>query len=225
MVKMGKGLAVIAWLMILAGMTGCSSTLIKTYEGDTLEAGQAGVLQAPEDIVVKVVNGKQMKSFLMDNLALSYALKPGPNTVLFKYESIWATPKKADDYRASVEEVASGMQEIELNVQAGESYSFEFVRPQTRAEAKALAQGFQAAVVSNNGTRVVSRPYVERKDVLVAAAQPVTSSAMVPAANVAVAPTASVPVAADLSNIEAMKVIWQTASPEEKKAFLKWAFK
>ena len=78
--------------MVVMSLVGCASSVsvVETWEGNPAAASNAATLEAPGEIRVTRVNGRAMTNFLMDDLALDYALLPGENEVVFVYKTIWA---------------------------------------------------------------------------------------------------------------------------------------
>ena len=86
--RLFKLLAVLASVV----MAGCASSVarVDTWEGQLPATTKPAVLQAPGEIQVVSVNGRNMTNFLIEDLALDYGLLPGENEVVFRYKTIWA---------------------------------------------------------------------------------------------------------------------------------------
>ena len=94
--------------------------------------------------------------------------------------------------------------------------SFEFDDVEDIREARAFAERFTANVVDSQGNVLAS------SDLYVATAEQDVSEQV---AELGAQGGQLESKAAGLPPLEAMKVIWEGASAEDKKAFLKWAFK
>ena len=75
--RLFKLLAVLASVV----MAGCASSVARgdTWEGQLPATTKPAVLQAPGEIQVISVNGRNMTNFLIEDLALDYGLLPGEN--------------------------------------------------------------------------------------------------------------------------------------------------
>ena len=241
------------WVAILSlvFLAGCSSTsLIKTYDGPKVDVSRSAVLSTTGGIEIISVNGQEVKAYLIPELDLNYQILPGQNSVVFTHETLWAKSGKREEGESNSELIVTEPMQMSFNAKAGEVYSFIFGHPESRAEASEFAKTFKATLVdSSEGFVAESTLYadalktVENK----AAAAPVSANA----ASVGVsssgtsgysAPVAAVGVGAavavssasvsdgavqggGLPTIDALKVLWDSASTNEKKEFLKWAFK
>lgn len=202
----------LACVMALA-ITGCASTMsrVTTWEGNPDEAAQAATLKAPGAIRVLKVNGRSMTNFLMDDIALDYALLPGENQVVFTYKTIWAKKGVVDNGESKVHVVESKPQVVRFEVKPDSVYRFAFEKPASRTEAQAQMENFSAAIVSDTGQEVArSQVWTEKQEQ--AARTPVPSA------------TGNAADAESGSALDRLKAIWPTATEEEKRAFLRWAF-
>jgi len=206
--------------LVLLFLAGCSTKPVQVYEGEALAADQQAMITAGENIEITRINGKKMKEYLLSNIDTHYALKPGKQKVVFNYTSVWAVSKVGPDGERS-ELVESGPQFVEFDASAGQALSFDFKDVANVREARDFALAFVASVVDQNGNIVaMSEPYDAEKH------SPVSAAVVADApANVAVTATPSAPIDQGLPTIDALKVLWDQASSEEKKEFLKWAFK
>ncbi len=201
-------------LVVATGMAGCSSSMtrVQTWEGKPMDASGVAVLEAPGEIQVAEVNGRSVTNFLMDDLALDYELLPGNNRIVFSYKTIWAKSTVVKNGESKVATVTSEPQVVDLVARAGETYRFRFDKPASRAEAEAMMADFSASIVSASGAVVAtSSVYTgpERSDELLAG----------PASG-----TATSAAAGDVDTLETMKLLWQRATADEKREFLRWAF-
>lgn len=235
-----SGFAVWACLLMMLSATGCSTNqLLKTWNGPDLAAGQVGILHAPADVEVVSVNGKDMTSYLLKDLALNYQLYPGVNQVLFKYRSLWAKTGRVDNGESKADLIESALQQVTIDVQPGADYTFAFSRPADKAGALVRAESFKANLLDAN-QRVVaaSVAYVAPAPQPLQAQQgqiqqgqaqqpltvlhcppPAESATVVSGQAAAASPATSLPTS------EGLKVLWEQATSEEKKEFLRWAFK
>lgn len=199
-------------------LAGCSSSMsrVQTWQGEPVEASEVAVLKAPGSIQVSQVNGRNMSNFLMDDLALDYELLPGDNQVVFSYKTIWAKSGVVRNGESKVHVVETPPLAATFKAQPGATYRFDFDQPSSRQEAEAMAENFTARIVDNSGT-------------LVAEASPHDPSASRPRLTTRAPVSARTGEAAavmggDLQTLEALKVLWENASEDDKRAFLRWAF-
>ncbi|WP_372965482.1 DUF2057 family protein [Marinobacter sp.] len=200
-----------AVIMVSLLMAGCASSLSKidTWDGDLPEAVEPAVLKAPGNIQVAEVNGKSMKNFLMDDLALDYGLRPGNNEVVFSYKTIWAKSGVVDNGESKVHVIRTEPKVVRFNAEAGTVYHFEFDEPSTRREAEALRDSFTASIVSSTGEHVAEADaWSGRSEVRTPVSAGGTSSYTGATAN----------------TLEKLQALWGEATDEEKKTFLRWAF-
>jgi len=231
------------WMVLLAAVvlvSACtaSSRVIKVYEGDTLTPAQVAKLEVPEDIDLIELDGEVQKDYLLENLALTYDLRPGEHMVVYKYSGLWAKVRQSDDAdEPRAELVESELRQAKVNMVAGKSYAFNFVRPESRDQAQEFAKNFAAVLVTDEGSVVAKDSrYVKPVNAPAEAAPAGQLATAFPNATVATGPAASttgvaaIPAApvssmdAGLSRLDALKVLWGKSSAEEKKEFLRWAF-
>lgn len=202
-------------LLLVVLISACSGKAVKTYEGAALPEGEVALLIAGDNIEVTRVDGKEMKKYLLSEIDTTYALTPGKHRIVFNYTSVWAVaPRGPEDPRSEL--VESPLQVVEIEVQAGDRLSFEFDEVADVREARAFAERFTANVVDNQGQVIAT------SDLYREAVEPQVAEQTVEQANVA--EDGSTSKTGGLPALEAMKVIWEGASPEDKKAFLKWAY-
>ncbi len=196
--------------VLVVALAGCSTSMtrVETWEGEPEEASQASTLKAPGAIKVTQVNGRNMSSFLMDDLALDYALLPGENEVVFTHKTIWAKSGVVENGESKVHVYLSEPQVVRFNADQDEVYRFSFPEPQSRAEAEQMAETFMATVVNEEGQAVATSQ--------VWAPKPASDRTPIPASRAVDA--------ADENALERLKAVWATATEDEKKAFLRWAF-
>ncbi len=228
------------WIMVLVTvvlLSACtaSSRVVKVYEGDTLPPNQVAKLEVPEDIDLVELDGKAQKDYLLENLALTYDLTPGEHTVVYKYAGLWSKTRQSNDAEERrAEVVESELRQTKINMVAGKTYTFNFVRPESRADAQKFAKTFSAVLVTDEGRSVAKDSrYVKPSDTPPVAATisqpatafPATTSGAAVTASVAAIPAAPVSsLETGLSRLDALKVLWGKSSAEEKKEFLRWAF-
>lgn len=199
--------------VVMMSLVGCASSVsvVETWDGNPAAAASAATLKTPGEIRVTRVNGRVMTNFLMDDLALDYALLPGENEVVFVYKTIWAKSGVVRNGESKVHVIESEPQVVRFEAEAGETYRFEFDQPESRQEAERVMPEFSAMIVSSSGQSVVSSTVWD--------GQPIASSRTPIPEPV----SESAPVN-NGSSLEQLKSIWETASDEDKKAFLRWAF-
>ncbi len=231
----GKLVAFVALLLVLAGCSG--NKIVPTYGGTKLPKEQVAVLTAGENISVLEVNGEPVPKYLLSNIEVKYGLKPGPNRILFQYRSVWANHQRDEDGPRAVE-VSSAPREVNVLANAGDTLYFDYASAGNVREARALAENFKARVRNARGDVVAESqmPVPEEEQVAISpgpdesagesglmgaeGAVLVTPQSL---AATRAAPAASAPTGA-LPALEGLKVLWNQASNDEKKAFLKWAF-
>lgn len=205
------------FLLVLAG---CSSAITKleTWDGSPATAVNAATLKAPGVIHVSQVNGRSMTNYLMDDLALDYALLPGENQVVFTYKTIWAKSGVVRDGESKVHVIESEPQVVRFEAAPNETYRFEFDKPESRRQAEEMIPKFSAAVVGASGQALARSSNWSPGDSALVARTPVSEGS-------------SNQVASDealsgngMSSLERLKVVWGTATDEERKSFLRWAF-
>lgn len=196
--------------LVLVTMVGCASSLtrIDTWEGAPEAAAQSATLKAPGAVNVARVNGRNMSNFLVDDLPLNYGLLPGENEVVFTHKTIWAKSGVVQNDESKVHVYVTEPQVVRFDAQPGEVYRFEIPEPGSRADAEQMSENFQATVVTGEGRVVAaSEPWSPER---VSARTPIPAGAPVPEG--------------EDNALERLKAVWATATEEEKKAFLRWAF-
>lgn len=196
--------------VLVVALAGCASSMtrVETWEGEPEAASQAATLKTPGAIKVTRVNSQNMNNFLMDDLALDYALLPGENQVVFTHKTIWAKSGVVENGESKVHVYLSEPQVVRFNAEQDEVYRFRFPEPASRAEAEQMAETFMATVVTEDGQAVATSQ--------VWAPTPDSDRTPIPASRVADS--------ADGTALERLKAVWATATEDEKKAFLRWAF-
>lgn len=201
-------------LMISLVLFGCASDkIVKTYKGKVLAKDDIAVLTAPENITLLSVNGHDVQQYLLSNLSVNYGLKEGENLVVFKYESIWSKAKRDEETGSRVDVVESEPLEVLILAKPGAKYNFNVEPASNVREAKILASNFVAQVVDENEKLITEsvalNTYQKAKVALVQEQKEkvLASDGLV-----------------SVSVIEQLKLLWPSATAEEKKAFLVWVF-
>lgn len=199
---------------LLLSLVGCASnvSVVETWEGNPAAATRAATLEVPGDVRVTRVNGRRMGNFLMNDLALDYALLPGENEVVFVYKTIWAKSGVVRNGESKVHVVESQPQVVRFAANADETYGFEFDQPASRQEAEQEMPGFSADIVSSSGATVATSTVWDPEQQATTSRTPIPASAPGDVR------------ASDDGALEQLKSVWETASEDEKKAFLRWAF-
>lgn len=194
--------------LALTSVAACSSSAVRldTWKGNPEAAAQAATLKAPGSIEVIEVNGRSMKNYLMDDLALDYGLLPGENRVVFSYKSIWAKSGVVENGESKVHVYETEPQVVSFRAEPGAVYSFRFDKPETRGEAEQSLESFSASIVDASGTVVANSSAWEPARTPIPSVESVTSSGV------------------EGDTLEVLKAVWATATEEEKKTFLRWAF-
>lgn len=198
--------------ILLLALAGCSSNVAKveTWQGSPASATNAATLEAPGPIQVSQVNGQKMTSFLMDDFALNYALLPGENEVVFTHKTIWAKSGVVENGESKVHVVKSAPQVVRFNAEPDAVYRFRYDQPKSRSEAEEMLEGFSATVIEEDGQVVAESSVWEPSKV----------SDRTPSLSGSQAAEA----ASGGSALNTLKSVWATATEDEKKAFLRWAF-
>ncbi|MBK1874687.1 MULTISPECIES: DUF2057 family protein [Marinobacter] len=199
--------------LLLTTLVGCSMavTKLETWEGEPAGAENAAVLKAPGVIHVSQVNGREMKSYLMDDLALDYALLPGENEVVFTYKTIWAKSGVVDNGESKVHVIESKPQVVRFEASPDAIYQFEFSKPESRKQAEKEMPEFSAAIVGAEGAALAYSTNWSPADSPRADRAPMLSDGNAVADD-------------GVDALSRLKSVWETASDEDKKAFLRWAF-
>jgi uncharacterized protein YccT (UPF0319 family) len=209
-----RSFRLISLVLFVFGLVACSGKPVKTYEGEALSESEVAILIAGDNIEIKQVNGKPVPEYLLKNLETKYALKPGKNSVVFIYTSVWATAGQNDDARSEL--IESGPQYLEFDAKPGAVYTFEFDEAGDRREARAMASDFTANLVTVSGGLVTtSAGYVPVEPEVDASGTEVLGN---------VRQLDCAPAETSLSGVEGMKALWKSASQQERKEFLQWAF-
>lgn len=201
--------------LLIAGLvlSGCSASMtrVQTWEGEAGTEGSA-LLKTPGEIRVTRVNGRTMGNFLVDDLALDYDLLPGKNQVVFSYKTLWAKTGVVRNGESKVHVVETEPHVVSFSAQAGETYRFEFDKPESRPDAESLAEDFSGAIVDSAGTEVASFELWDGQAPVSTARAPLSGNA----------PAGEASLQGD--KLEQLKALWEGASEDEKRAFLRWAF-
>lgn len=205
---------------LMVALVGCSSavTKLETWEGSPTTAVNAATLSAPGVIHVSRVNGRSMTNYLMDDLALDYALLPGENQVVFTYKTIWAKTGVVQDGESKVHVIESEPQVVRFEAAPNGKYHFEFEEPGSRRQAEDMISAFSAAVVGGNGQTLAESSNWALSGNTAVARTPVSDELDDQAADGEVLSSHGE------SSLNRLKSVWETATDEEKKAFLRWAF-
>lgn len=206
-----------ALMLVLAG---CSSAVTKldTWEGDPTTAVNAATLKTPGAIHVSQVNGRSMTNYLMDDLALDYGLLPGENQVVFTYKTIWAKTGVVRNGESKVHVIESEPQVVRFDAAPNETYRLEFDKPESRRQAEEMIPAFSAAVVGASGQTLAQSSSWSPGDSAPVARTPVPDeSGAQPVDGGTFSSNGG-------SSLNQLKDVWRTATDEEKKAFLRWAF-
>ncbi|RBW48183.1 DUF2057 family protein [Marinobacter sp. F3R11] len=203
--------------VLLGLLVGCSSavTKLETWEGNPATAVNASTLEAPGAISVSQVNGRAMTNYMMDDLALDYALLPGENEVVFTYKTIWAKPGVVGNGESKVYVIESAPQVVRFEAAPNETYRFEFDEPENRRQAEQMMPQFSASIVGAGGEVLAQSSDWSPADSTLAVRTPVPTGQLAEDGAVS---------GSEMSSLDRLKAVWATASDEEKKAFLRWAF-
>ncbi|MFT7372238.1 MAG: hypothetical protein ACI9T9_000920 [Oleiphilaceae bacterium] len=216
--KVSYFIAKLSLILSVLFLAACSTgKIVKTYEGDALLVEQLAVLTAPENIVVLSINGNRVKSYLLSDINVRYGLKPGKNLVVFQYESVWAKAVREDKDAPRSETIMSEPKEVLVNAKAGEQLNFRFKNIDNVRDAKVLAAAFEAELVDANLNVVVQSVDAGSHEASNAEAAAIEQKLV--QENTKTSPEAS-----SLQTLDALKVLWVTATADEKKTFLSWAF-
>ncbi|WP_328185568.1 DUF2057 family protein [Marinobacter sp. OP 3.4] len=223
------------WLKLLVAalaivvVSGCSTGMSRVQTWDGEASGEVAVLKAPSDVKLREVNGKKVGNFLMDDIAIDYELLPGTNTVVFTHKTIWAKSESTEDGESNVHVVESAPQQFIIDTRPGEVYTFDIPEVTNRREAEQFAANFSAELMTEDGTVVArSEPFEGYPQQQVAGQQNAGGSGQ---AAVVTGQPSGVPVPTtpgqgnnSVNTLDALKVLWERASGDEKREFLRWAF-
>ncbi len=222
---MPKSCLLIIMSCLLLLLQACSTgKVVPGYEGDVLSKAELGLLEASDNISVLSINGKEMPQYLLSSISTTYGLKPGINQVVFEYESVWATAKRAANAERAVT-LKSKPLLIELDVKAGQVYRFSYDVPETMKEAKALVEDMKVTVYdAQEKVAALSEVYDANKKVapIVLSNQATQQDVLIDKVSVS-SPTKQLNIEASTAT-EALKAIWAEMSAKEQKEFLVWAF-
>lgn len=225
----------LTWLKLLVAalaivvVSGCSTGMSRVQTWDGEAAGEVAVLKAPSDVKLREVNGKKVGNFLMDDMAIDYELLPGTNIVVFTHKTIWAKSESTEDGESNVHVVESAPQQFVIDTRPGEVYTFDIPEVTNRREAERFAANFSAELMTEDGTVVArSEPFDGYPQQQVAGQQNAGGSGQ---ATVVTGQPTGVPVpitpgqgSNSVNTLDALKVLWERASGDEKREFLRWAF-
>lgn len=208
-------------LLISIVLFGCASDkVVKTYQGKVLSEDVIAVLTAPENITLLSVNGVEVQQYLLSNLSVNYALKPGENLIAFKYKSIWSKVKRDQETGARVDVVESQPLEVLISATSGAKYNFSVAMPSNLKEARILADDFVAKVVDENNNIVAESSILgghqKSGAALLAGQKEPLLDDKIDGANKESQEGVSV--------IEQLKRLWPNANANERKEFLSWVF-
>lgn len=203
-------------VLALTVIAGCSTavTKLETWEGNPSAAAEAATLKAPGAIRVTRVNGRSMTNYLMDDLALDYALLPGENEVVFTYKTIWAKSGVVENGESKVHVIKSEPQVVRFDASASETYRFEFDKPGSRRQAEQSMPEFSASIVNAEGEVVASSTDWSSA----------RKAERTPLSDGQASGEQGVSGGTGVNSLERLKATWETATEQEKKAFLRWAF-
>lgn len=212
-------------------LAGCSNSMarVQTWDGAKAEPGQVAVLKTPGEIKVQSVNGRRTGNFLLDDLELDYELLPGRNEVVFTYETIWAKKTVVRNGESKVHTVSTEPQKLVIDARAGETYTFELPELGTRKEAEAFADS-PSLTVTNEAGKVVASASGQIATAPSLPALAGTDDSKAPEADTVndesqvVSAGTPAETGEKLETVEALKVMWERASADEKREFLRWAF-
>ncbi|WP_420195168.1 DUF2057 family protein [Marinobacter sp. GH_1] len=201
-------------LMLSVTLVGCASSLtrVDAWQGDPEGAATPAVLKAPGEIQVAAINGRSMTRFMLDDLALDYGLLPGETEVVFTYKTIWARTGVVRDGESKVHTVESEQQVVRFDAQPGAEYRFRFDKPSSRQQAEAMMADFSAAIIDSNGALVAESSKWDGASQGSASRTPLAASG---------GSAGSEP---GSTTLERLKALWEDATEEEKRTFLRWAF-
>ena len=202
---------------LISVLVGCSSavTKLETWEGNPATAVNAATLKVSGAIQVSRVNGRSMTNYLINDLALDYALLPGENQVVFTYKTIWAKSGVVDNGESKVYVIESEPQVVRFEASPNETYRFEFDVPETRQQADKVMPEFSAAIVGADGQALARSTNWAPSEYASTARTPLPDGQ---------ATDGEALFSDGMSSLERLKAVWETASDDDKKAFLRWAF-
>lgn len=217
-------LGILAVLVLALSACAVTGSRIQAYDGPQLPDSQVATLQTPATVKVISINGQDTTSYMLEDLALNYGLKPGSNTVIYRYRSIWSRNAAREDGDSAVSVVESDLMETKFTAQPGETYSFAHSEAESVREARQVARDFKARIVNSGGRTIArSEPYKGQPQPA-ASTEPQVASGGTGGRAQAQAATGAPAVAPNMSTLDALNLLWQRATREEKEAFLRRAF-
>ncbi|WP_404368328.1 DUF2057 family protein [Marinobacter sp.] len=187
---------------------------VQTWDGEGASPEQVALLKAPGEINVRSVNGRSMGNFLVDDMALDYELQPGRNRVVFTHKTIWGKTTVVRDGESKVDVAVSEPQEVVINARAGEVYRFDLPELENLREARQFAAEPEIQVVNQSGEVVATA----------SSWSPGSNRQAAGALDLSGSGRPEAPTGERLETIDALKLMWERASAEEKREFLRWAF-
>lgn len=219
-------LGIMAVLLVTLSACAATGSRTKAYDRPDLPREQTATLKAPSTIKVLSINGRDTTPFMLEDVALDFSLKPGSNDIVFRYRSIWARTAVRENGDSAVNVVESGLQQASIDARSGETYTFAYDDADNVREARRLAQGFSARIVDAGGEVIArSAPYRAQGQAVAARSEPQEPAPVVGEASSSdQAQDDSSALAPDMSTLDALNLLWQRATREEKEAFLRRAF-
>jgi uncharacterized protein YccT (UPF0319 family) len=235
-------------VMLLAGLiAGCNrSPEVRLYEGPPKPATEVTIVRVPVELEVLSINGRRIDglSTLFSAGYKDLHLEPGRYEVLAYYKDLWELDADAHDV------IKSDPAIFVVEGEAGDFFRLAYDEPETVEDARELAKEFSGWTENmNSGDKTptqqsnmaISRglfstvsgiagagPAVEQKQ---SASQPENSgNTVAPQEKAAPAPAAATaePSSAEGETetqgeyLDMLKAYWSQATPEERRAFLRW---
>ncbi|MFU8821047.1 MAG: DUF2057 family protein [Gammaproteobacteria bacterium] len=134
-------------------MAACTTAPVQLHDGQAAASGEAAFIVLPEELEISTVNGLEITgaSGLLRKGDKTLEVAPGRYEVLAYYRELWIRGDQQDMLR-------SDPALFTVDAVAGRHYRLEYTRPDTFAEAEALAANFEGWVEDPvTGARTPSR--------------------------------------------------------------------
>jgi uncharacterized protein YccT (UPF0319 family) len=150
---MSRQFSKICFIVAATVVAGCTAAPVQLHDGKAAGTGEVAFIVLPEELEVSTVNGLEITGasglFLKGDKTIEVA--PGRYEVLAYYRELWVRGDKEDMLR-------SDPALFTVDAVAGRRYRLEYERPDTFAEAEALAANFEGWVEDTvTGARTPSR--------------------------------------------------------------------
>lgn len=242
-----KSLAPIMLVLAMLSLAACSrSPVMKLYDGPKKPESELAIIRVPVELEVLSINGRRVEG-VNSLFSVGYKdlhLEPGEYRILAYYKDLW-------DINADTHDVIkSDPAMFPVDAKAGHFYQLGFDEPQSIEQARELEKAFSGYTLDvSTGEKIPSQPSgvafrsgllgsigdIAGVDTTTAAAaesgdtgqvvKPLPGkkeTAEAPSGAVAGSETAKHAAAGDEGYLQMLKAYWSQATPDERRAFLRW---